>query len=73
MTKNQHFCDFSISSGGISSIFFTDPPKESSLELTVWVPFVRVLSFTLFIVQNFSTPKTCHGYCGGGGGEGRIF
>ena len=47
----------------------TYPPKESSLELTVWVPFVWVLSFTLFIVRDFSTPKTCHAYCDGG----RIF
>ena len=30
-----------------------------------------MLSFTLFIVRDFSTPKTCHCYCDGGGG--RIF
>ena len=28
-----------------------------------------MLSFTLFIVRDFSTPKTCHAYCDGG----RIF
>jgi len=46
-------------------------PKESSLKLTMWVPFVQVLSFTLLIVRDFPTPKTRHWYCGGGGG--RIF
>ena len=34
-----------------------------------------MLSFTLFIVRDFSTPKPCQCYCGGGGGGGggRIF
>ena len=35
-----------------------------------------MLSFTFYIVRNFSTPKIRHGYCGGSGGGGggvRIF
>ena len=48
-------------------IYFIYSPKESSLELTVWVPLVRMLSLPCFIVLDFFTPTFRGLYLVGGG------